>query len=49
MDYEEIDFARASELGTFIKNLNLRVPHVTSTVSYSVNEYNHFADHDSLL
>ena len=49
MDYEEIDFARASHLAEYIKNLNLRVPHVSSTVSYSDNEYNHFADHDTLF
>lgn len=49
LDYEEINFAREKDFLKYLDDLNLRIPHETSKVKYTDNEYNHFADHKHLF
>ena len=49
LEYSEIEFANMQDLRNFIDNVELKVPHLIDGVTYSDNEYNHFADHKTLF
>lgn len=49
LEYESIPFSRLEELEKRTLNVKLRIPHITETIQYTDNEYNHFADHKTLF
>ena len=49
LSFEEISFSGEPIFAKCFNDIKLRIPHETKGVSYSDNEYNHFADHKTLF